>query len=124
MKLLSYRYLFQYDFMAHCAVYCAPVHTTAPRSTCFSKKLQESKAEEKPDTLRNPMTLFFSSRIFVVEGQPPENYLNQQRCQQFGRVLSYHPGQTLMIYVQNIFHFVNSVPKVIFVKSKYFKNRS
>ena len=96
--------------MAHCAVYCAPVHTTAPRSTCFSKKLQESKAEEKPDTLRNPMALFFSSRIFVVEGQPPENYLNQQRCQQFGRVLSYPPGQTLMIYVQNIFHFVNSVP--------------
>ena len=79
--------------MAHCAVYCAPVHTTAPRSTCFSKKLQESKAEEKPDTLRNPMALFFSSRIFVVKGQPLENYLNQQRCQQSGRVLSYLPGQ-------------------------------
>ena len=55
------------------------------------KKLQESKAEEKPDTLKNPMALFFSSRIFVVKGQPPENYLNQQRCQQFGRVLSYLP---------------------------------
>ena len=79
------------------------------------KKLQESKAEEKPDTLRNPMALFFSSRIFVVKGQPPENYLNQQRCQQFGRVLSYLPGQTLMIYVQNIFNFVNSVPKLIFL---------
>ena len=111
MKLLSYRYLFQYDIMAHCAIFCAPVHIGAPVS---QKKLQESKAEEKPDTLRNPMALFFSSRIFVVKGQPPENYLNQQRCQQFGRVLSHPPWQTLMIYVQNIFHFVNSVPKLIF----------
>ena len=80
----------------------------------LKKNCRKVRLKKKPDTLRNPMALFFSSRIFVVKGQPPENYLNQQRCQQFGRVLSYPPGQTLMIYVQNIFHFVNSVPKVIF----------
>ena len=59
------------------------------------------------------MALFFSSRIFVVKGQPPENYLNQQRCQQFGRVLSYPPWQTLVFYVQNIFTL--SISKIYFL---------